>query len=87
MEQPFNLSPAGLSGLSELLHMMYQCIRDVSRQLHTGDTWQTAAAFNDYLRVHPEAEEALRVFLERAEERGFTGWREIPLEGGPMQTP
>ena len=60
--------------------MMHMCIRDIARQLHAGSVWRTTAAFNDYLREHPEAEEGLRQVLTQARDLEFTGWGEIPLD-------
>lgn len=79
-EPSFNLSPEGLAGQLELFHMMQQCVHAVAQQLHDYNAWKTAVALNDYLRTHPEAEDALQRFLNEARERGFTSWLDIPLE-------
>ena len=79
-DQHLELSPEGLAGLSGLLTMIQQCIHDISRQLHEGNAWRTAAALYGYLRIHPEAEESLYQLLEQAIEQGFTSWGDVSLD-------
>ncbi len=66
------LTPEGLSGLSELLNIMHQCIRNISSQLHEDSDRRTLTVLYDYLHAHPEAETPLRQFLSQAKNQGFT---------------
>ncbi len=79
-EHARELSSEGWTGLRELIAMMKQCMHDVSHQLHDSDAWQTASALYAYLHAYPETEESLREFLQEARQRGFTAWRNIPLD-------
>ncbi len=80
-DQDLKLSPQGRSGLYGLLSMIEHCIRHISRQLYGSDAWRIEAALYDYLREHPEAEETLHQFLNRAKEQRFTAWEDISLGG------
>ena len=76
----FKLSGEGAAGLWVLLSMVQQCVHDISRQLHRGEAWRSAAALYNYLSAYPEAESELRQFLDRARCQGFTGWDGLQLD-------